>query len=450
MKKNILICLLFFAGFWVLFLALQNEVVYYYSLAKVSKNYVAHKDGMKSTVKKPYEKITDENTLRWDGEHYYLIKEKGYSADEDWRFAFFPLFSYIWKSSTLSPSKVIFLNFIMFAGGLLLLAYLFKRKWRDILLILSLPMAVVFLIPYTEATFFLMFAIAVWGYMKDKYWIYFIAMILASMSRNTILLVLPAILCAEILFFIKERNVRQSLFRLCMGSLPVLIGTGLVSLIQYSYGSKSIFGFFEAQRYWRDGFSWPNLRDLRDWSDESFAINIPTLIMIGISLITYVVAIALKQLNLFKKNVFLSFSSGNKSDYLNLIVLFCCLSALFSVFFSQGGNLHGLSRYVLCSPYFVILLFVNQEKLRSISLKKRMFPFIALVIFSLLVLLFLRGTGFYCLGYFIFVGTMALYLFSGKIKSLTYNAFLIGIFLMNILWTTFLYNMYLCNGWIYT
>ena len=92
MFRNIVTCLLFFIGFWVLFLALQNEKIYFNTLGRISKNYYHLEDGTIGKEKKIYEKITNDNVLHWDGVHYYSIKEQGYSADEDWKFAFFPLF----------------------------------------------------------------------------------------------------------------------------------------------------------------------------------------------------------------------------------------------------------------------------------------------------------------------------------------------------------------------
>jgi hypothetical protein len=429
---------------------MQHEKIYFNSLGIISKNYYHLEDETIGKEKKPYEKITDENTVKWDGAHYFVIKTNGYSASDERNFAFFPLFPLIWRLSTISPANIIFLNFALFLCGLLLLSYLFKQKWGNILLILSLPMFAVFLIPYTEATFLLMFSLAVWGYWKDKYWLFFVAMILTSLSRNTILLFLPAILCAEIQFFIKEKNIRQSLFRLFLGCLPVLIGTALVSIIQYCYGSNAVFKFLEVQKYWDHTFSLPNLTKLHDWSDEGFAVNVPTLIMIGIPIIAYLICITLKQLNILKKHTFFSFSSNNKTDYLTFVLLFCCLSVFCSILLFQGGNLHGLSRYLLCSPYFLILLFVNQEKLLSISVKMRTIYFIILAFFALFVFLLFKNFGFHILGYVIFVWVMALYLFKDTKQKLVYNLALMGVFLINIIWTTFLFNMYLCNGWIYT
>jgi len=454
MKKNIAICLLFFAGFWIVFLSMQNKTVYFNTLGKISKNYFFMDDGNRGKEKKTFEKITDENMLNWDGEHFFAIKEKGYSADHEYRFAFFPLFSFIWKFSTLPPSKVIFLNFFMFTLGLLLLAYLFKQKWQNILLVLSLPMCAVFLIPYSEATLFLMFSIAIWGFMKDKYWIYFIGMALASLSRNILPLIIPAILCAELLFFVKERKIKQSLLRLCMGILPVIIGTALVSLIQYHYGSDSIFKFLEALKHWNRSFSFPNIMHLNDWSQESFGINIPALIILGIPLIIYLMNIALKQFGILKKIIHSSpYSAENKYNYMNLVLMFCCLAIFCSVFFFQKGCLNGLSRYILCSPYFVILMFLNHEKILSVSPIKRGSYFVSLIILSVVLFASLSYTSslsFHYLGFLIFVGVMALYLFQDMFKKSVYNLLLAGIFLLNILWTSYLFNMFLCNGWLYT
>ena len=453
MKKNIAICLLFFAGFWIVFLAMQNKTIYFNTLGKISKNYVYLGDGDRGMEKKTYEVITNDNVLNWDGEHYNSIKEKGYVANEDWRFAFFPLFPYIWKLTGLTPSYVILLNFLMFASGILLLAYLLTQKWKKLILVLSLPMMVVFLIPYTESTFFLMFSIAVWGYMKDKYWLYCIGIILASMSRNTLLLIIPAILCAEMLFLVNERNIKESLKRAILGCLPVLIGTAMVSLIQYASGSESLFSFIEVQKYWDHRLSLPNFGNLNDWSHESYGINIPILFMLGFPLFFYLVAIAFKHFHIINKETpYFSFSSDNKSDYLNLVLLFCCFAAFCSVILFQSGNLHGLSRYILCSPYFVVLILLNHQKIISHSLKKRIITFVVLTLLSLIAFAIMKYTSairFHYIGYLIIVSIIALYLFNDFRHKRFYNIYLFFTFLLNILWTTYLYNQFLCNGWIY-
>ena len=101
MKKNLIICLLFFCGFWIVFLAMQHPKIYFNTLGKISKNYYHSDDGTIGKERKPYEKITDENVLNWDGVHYHFIKENGYSPDGEWRFAFFPL-----KRKDILPMKI--------------------------------------------------------------------------------------------------------------------------------------------------------------------------------------------------------------------------------------------------------------------------------------------------------------------------------------------------------
>jgi uncharacterized membrane protein len=87
-----------------------------------------------------------------------------------------------------------------------------------------------------------------------------------------------------------------------------------------------------------------------------------------------------------------------------------------------------------------------------VSVRKRVIAFVVLAVFSLLVLLIFKkfNFGFHFLGFSIFIGTMALFLFQNTKRKRTYNAFIISVFILNIIWTTYLFNMYLCNGWLYT
>jgi len=176
--------------------------------------------------------------------------------------------------------------------------------------------------------------------------------------------------------------------------------------------------------------------------------------MVGIPLVVYLIFFTLKQFNILKSNHhFLQLTSGNKSDYLNLVLIFCCISAFSSVIFFRNGCLCGLSRFVLCSPYFVILMFINQKKLLNVTMIKRVIVFALLAFISLGVFRYggyIQHFGFHYLGYFIFVGVMALYLFKDTKFKFAYNISLVIILLLNILWTSFLFNMYLCDGWIYT
>jgi hypothetical protein len=133
---------------------LENPIIYHKTLAIISSNYESTGNGMKENVKKPFVKLSNENALQWDAVPYNILKEQGYgNHTHEYIFAFFPLFPTIWKISALSPVGILFLNFLMYVAGMLLLIRLFKKDFITTLLLLSLPCIVIFFIPYTEATF---------------------------------------------------------------------------------------------------------------------------------------------------------------------------------------------------------------------------------------------------------------------------------------------------------
>ncbi|MDR1459135.1 MAG: hypothetical protein LBI60_02865, partial [Bacteroidales bacterium] len=304
--KIFLVAIVFVVGFLFFFKLFQNPVVYHNTLGKISANYEDVGDGMRTKVKIPYLEITNENMIQWDGEQYQEIKEHGYKRKAamglDAIFAFFPLFPYIWKVSACSAKGIAILNFLMFTIGLIIVLVLLKKEIQKAILIFCFPLIVSFIVPYTESTFFLMVAIALLGYMKNKYWIYFLGMCLAALSRNSFALILPAILCAEILFFLNERQIKPSLIRLFKGTLPILIGTGIFLIIQYMQGSQTLTKYLSVQKHWGFAFSFPNLLELNDWSHESFGVNVPLLMVVGIPVIVYLGIIFLRHCKLIKNN----------------------------------------------------------------------------------------------------------------------------------------------------
>lgn len=94
MRNTIILQLLTLICFWLIFLALQNPTIYHNSLGLVSNNW-QNKNGERKLVSKPYEKVTNDNYIRWDGRHYFKLKKFGYNADKiggEYSFAFFRCF----------------------------------------------------------------------------------------------------------------------------------------------------------------------------------------------------------------------------------------------------------------------------------------------------------------------------------------------------------------------
>ncbi|MDR1725368.1 MAG: hypothetical protein LBR28_03145 [Bacteroidales bacterium] len=450
--KIIIIAFIFFASCFGVFKLMQNNEIYQHTLGKISSNYISNGDE-RYNAKISYLEITNENILHWDVVWYHNISKYGYVLKQ-WEHseAFFPLFPFIWHLTTLSPVGICCLNFLMFCIGLIIFASIFKMN-KIFYFIFSLPMIVIFIIPYTEATFFLCGSLVIYGFLKNHYWLYFIAMILLAMTRNSFALILPALFATEILFLIQHHNFLLSLKRFTFSSLPLIIGTVLVSIIQLLYGSKSFFGFTHAQSYWRHYLSFPDLRNINDWSHESFGMNLPTLILC-LMLIFYLIVVLLYHFKILKyKSVSLfNLNSGNKQDYLLVVSIFCCIAAFLGVMFFQHGCLNGLSRYVLATPYFFIFLILSNKKYINITPKYRLTGFL-IFIFSILFLFYIisyGNFGFAYLGGLILLLFMGLWLFADFYQHWLYKTIICINFTINVIWTTYMFNILLSNGWIFT
>ncbi len=457
LSKNLMFLLLFFLLFLGLFKIFQQPVLYNVTLGLISKNYVRTGGDVKQE-KTPFIKLTDETALRWDAVHYNEIRANGYknaaANGHLYLFAFFPLFPKVWALTGLSPVGIVFFNFFLFALGFFLLYKLFQSHAQGYVLpvlLLSLPFMVIFFIPYTEALFYLLFICAAWGFIKKKYWLYCIAMILVAMTRNAFTLVLTAIICTEIIFLFQERKIFNSLKRLLLMSLPLIIGTSAVVVIQLWQGSDSTWNFLSAQSNWGHHLRFPNLLKISDWSHESFGMNIPTVIMVTVPALIYVIMLCLKYCGVKIKSSFWVISVEKREDYLWVMSLFSCLAASCMVLLFQGGNLHGLSRFVLASPYFAIALYLGFRYLKVIPLKQRVIGWVSCTILTIIAMSIIPygNLSFSYLGMLILSTGMGLYIMQESAHKSAYKAFLCANLFLNVIWSTYLFNMYLSDGWIF-
>ena len=65
---------------------------------------------------------------------------------------------------------------------------------------LSFPSVIIYLLPYSEAVFTATFLLALWGLTRRKYWIYFIFMMLAAMTRASVIIVIASIVATDLFF----------------------------------------------------------------------------------------------------------------------------------------------------------------------------------------------------------------------------------------------------------
>lgn len=453
MKKTLLIQLVALLGFWLLFLGLQNPKIYRNSLGLVANNW-QNQQGERKLVKAPYTQLNNNNYLQWDGEHYARIKAQGYQVEQaggDYIFAFFPLFPILWKISLLPPVGMLFLNYLFFSLSILLLLKLLAGPGQyrlNALLSLSLPGLVIFLMPYTEATYMLLVSVGLYGFVKKRYWIYFAGLGLAALTRPSFSFLLLSIMGTEFFFVWRHQQVKMAVVNTLRRISPLLAGTAVVSLVQYAQGSGSWFKFIEVQKYWENVLTVPH--QLRDWSHEGFGINIGVLFLLFVPLLVLLFQLFFRQLPTDGKASGLSYQSPR--DYLLVLSLLYLIGNCLFVLLFRGGSLHCLFRFTICSPFFYCLLFLSFDYIRTIAANIRLFVFSTLALLSLLVLGLADYStywNFSDFGLFLLIDVLGAWLFQDWQNHRTYRVGLVLLLAANLLWTSYLFNTYISNGWIF-
>ena len=466
--KILIVIVLFIATAHVLML-LQNTAIYNSTLDHFTLTYKFYydKDGIThvDAVKNHYTKINKNNIINWDASHYKYIRDNYYNNDKgEQNYAFFPLFPLLWKILYINDFLIGLFNYFLFGISIIILSSLFLPKLilsqtdRLCVFILSLilPTTAIYYIPYAEALYTFTFVIAIWGLVKNKYWVYFIFIILFSMTRPTIIVFAISIVMLDTFYFLKHRNVVHYVKELALKLIPAAIGVGIVFFMYYM-NSGSFTKYFEAvNKYWPQHFGIPD--KITDWSIEGYGMNVFTIFFVLFPTAVLFVYDAVKHFKssdaVAPKSVFNGDLSFIKEYFLNNSIIHFW-GVFLSIFFYQGGSLNGLSRYVFVSPFFFIFLFTYYPKLREINWKKILFVFIPALVGSEFLLLsvpkYLQpDINFHDMGFFCFLFSL---IFLISLKYMNNRFKLVAMFLLafiNIVWITFLYNIYICDGWIFT
>jgi uncharacterized membrane protein YuzA (DUF378 family) len=426
---------------------LQKEKIYH-PFSHIIKNYVTinKEDGSKDYIREsvPFVKITNNKYIVQDGSHYYNIKQHFYKGnDEKINFsrAFFPLFPIVWYLTHFSPIQITIFNYLVFILGLIIIVKLFQDKvprW-SFFLVLCMPMMVIYLLPMTEAIFFLTASIGIYGIIKNKYWIFFVGFFLASITKSSASIFIVAFFCAELLINVSDFKFKDFIFQFIKKILPILLGVFFVMLFQKIRGADSWFAFINAQKLWDKEFSFPNI-PLSDWSEEGRSVTFPLFYMFSIPMIVVLIRDFIKNIKQkqdLKQDTFL---------YVKYLSMLYLVGNIIIAVFTQKGCLNSLARYLLCNPFFVFLLFTT-----IINNRKKKWQIIYIIIGIATVLLCLRSfkayNGFGI--YLVFLPAIITF-FHRYIKTPILYISITILILLNIIWTAYLLNMYLSNAWIFT
>jgi hypothetical protein len=443
------------------FVLLQNEQIYKQTMARFSQNYERVGDWNNYEIKKvtkPFLEINNENILQWDASIYKCISDRMYQTEDDCygnvRSVFFPLFPLLWKWTNSSPIGISLINYLLFVLSIsILLIHLLQTSISEKLIVysvlLTLPSAIFFYIPYTEALFLLTMTIAAIGLVKDKYWLIFLALLLMAMVRPATIFVLFAFFATELLICIEKRNIRQLLKRMVFLTIPFFLGYFFSLVIQYIY-TNSWTSFIDAQSHWAGGLQ--AITQITDWSVEGFGMSLFAVVFIMLPALAFVFFSILRIVK--NKEGLLNKISLDKHTYLLFTAVFYLLGIFFFTLFTSGGNLHSFSRFTLASPFFYIALIIALNNLNRFSAIKTimLLSFLTVVMIAALNLIEYGGERLQ----FSFMGMYLLIFSFGYLglrrlfqKQLDY-AILSLLLMLNIIWITFLYNVYLSDGWIFT
>lgn len=465
MKKQILIYLsisiLNLGLFLGVFTLLQNEKVYEKTLGRVSYNYerVGKWNSFKiNNVKKPYTDITNHNLLWWDAPIYQCISERMYTKEEACygkvRAAFFPLFPIIWKVTDSSAISISIINYFLFSAGLALLClYFYNNSLFEsssvFALMLTFPTTIIFFIPYTEALFFFCMALTAIGLLKSNYPLYFIGALLTAMVRPAAVFILLAILTAELFIGLRHKNAKLYIKDSFLSGLPFGIGYSIAILIQF-WTSGSWSALRDSHAYWSGGIQ--KIESIVDWSIEGFGMNVFSIIVVSIPAFVFCLYVAL---SLFaKSSVFLNTLKDNKTNYIFLVSMLYIAGILCFTLLTSGGNLHSYFRFTLSTPLFylgalILLGFISKTRTR----------YHLLIFCTACVLLFLFMNNvpyggsritFSYVGMYLLILTTGFLLIRKYLNNAVQIAFTGGIIIANTIWTTYLLNAYLSNGWLFT
>ncbi len=466
-KKVVIIVSVFLLGL-IIFKCFQNEYIFKNTLGRIAityenisktGTYAQNTDIIKTN--KSFTSLDEANFLHWDVKFFKFMADNTYGKDDTWpgvgTYAFSPLFPFIWKLSHLPAKYIGILNYLLFAISILILSNLFLStedfgkadRLMLFTLALTLPSVLSFYLPYCESTFMFTMSIALWGLIKRKFWLFFVGLILFALSRPSFLIVGLAFIFTDIYFLILNKDFKLFIKELGIKLLPIFIGMLITFFIQYLY-SGSFFKMFEVHsRFWDHNFQYP--KTLTDWSTEGYGMNIFSIFSIvfpsGLFLFTYLLkyheARIIPPVSLF--------NDGTRKQYLFSLSIVYFIGNFLFVFLTQGGNLNGLHRYILASPFFYIFLFILASKLKTVNIIYQLVILIPMFFMGYILLIhgpYMHSITFLDMGYFLLVISLIYFILFGRLKMPVKLSFLILIVLCNTVWLTYLFNHFLNNAFI--
>lgn len=335
--------------------ALQTfGLVLLYALCFYLLQLFLHKNGFVATLP------SANSIAHWDVLWYNDWVKEGYKYNPDHpnNLAFFFLFPLIWKLTHLSYIGISILNIVFFGIGFGIISSLLKVSLTDKLIWLSIPSIYFAFIPYSEALFFLLAASALWGIEQKKPPLIWVCLFLMCLTRATGAFLAPALLAMNLISF-PRKNWLKTLWHYVWQYLsPMIAGTFL--FIWYQFKVTGIwFVFFEVEeKHWGHKFAWPTLPFSTIGGPPTLWIS-AIAIFICFTALLFLIAYGIKWL-----------LDDERYDKLVVVSMgYMVMAMLETVFYNPTWTtftttVSGIHRYVMCNPFFYILLHHFTHKLQ--------------------------------------------------------------------------------------
>ncbi|WP_152560005.1 hypothetical protein [Hymenobacter sp. IS2118] len=293
---------------------------------------------------------TNENIARWDVYWYNLIREQGYSysATSMSSTAFFPLFPYLWRLTGLNAFHMGLLNFSLFIAAFTWLAQQLRLPGRWALLLLSTPPLLFMVIPYTEALFFVFATLALLGLHRGRLSWWMLGLLGCGLTRSASTMFTPAVLFTTLLWAAQPGQVRRALQWGGAGLLAITSSVGTVAFIQW-YQVGEPFAFVATHKFWGQKLQWPQFPFASPSGINMLWLDALAL-WVGCAAIATCLWLAGRWLQQRQRPL----------PALPPVVTFAlgyCVSIALFILLYQGGSVWNFSRYLLATPFFVVLVW---------------------------------------------------------------------------------------------
>lgn len=309
--------------------------------------------------------LSENHFLNWDAQHYFSIKNGNYS---DFRTAFFPFFPIVWKFLGFSILGMTLFNSFIYIVSFYWLAKVFHFTTIQVFLFLTIPSAIFYYLPYTEAFFFFFSSLIIVGLKKKNYSLIYLGLFLCVVTRPSFTVLAPALFFT---FWLTMDTLKEKI-KHCLGlSLIVILGILSVLTVQYFY-NHSAENYFTIQKGWGNFLQLPHL-PLTSWAG-GFNVRLDGVAFLFSLLTGVLLLLTIKRMKVQK----LPFPS----EFIFSAFYIVGIGLLVLLF--RGGSLFSLNRFVFATPFVLIVLIHWMQLKINFTINKIVFIGIGILLFWLL------------------------------------------------------------------